>query len=320
MLLKLVEYHWAEHLDDALLLLGRLDVNTVALAGGTYLLGQQDNTIEAVVDLRDLGLAFISEDTHGIHIGAMTTLQSMAESPILKEFAMGIVARAASLSAPRLIRNCATIGGTLGAGSASQADLWTALVALDAEVVLRSASQTQIDLSNNSFDRPGYVLPDVVFKGKQERRVPCSEFSMQRLARELIVEIFIPRPGATCGTSLMRIGRTSADAALLNAVALIEVDHGRYHRVHVAVGGVNMEPIRLRAVERHLEGQPVDPLNSQAVLAALRIGMADFRPPSDPRVSSGYRRVSGVNLVYNVLEEAINVSHWRGVVSSERGL
>jgi CO/xanthine dehydrogenase FAD-binding subunit len=48
--------------------------------------------------------------------------------------------------------------------------------------------------------------------------------------------------------------------------------------------------------------------------------MAEFRPPSDSRVSSAYRRVSAMNLVYNVLEEAINVSQWRGVVSSERDL
>jgi CO/xanthine dehydrogenase FAD-binding subunit len=79
-----------------------------------------------------------------------------------------------------------------------------------------------------------------------------------------------------------------------------------------------MEPVRLSSVERHLEGQPVDPLNSQALLSALRAGMTEFRPPSDSRVSNAYRRVSGMNLVYNVLEEAINVSHWRGVVSSER--
>jgi CO/xanthine dehydrogenase FAD-binding subunit len=56
MLLKLVEYHWVEHIDDALLLLGRLGTKTVPLAGGTYLLSQKDDTIQAIVDLRDLGL------------------------------------------------------------------------------------------------------------------------------------------------------------------------------------------------------------------------------------------------------------------------
>lgn len=321
MLQKLVEYHWAEHLDDVLLLLARLDVKTVPLAGGTYLLGLQDDTIEAVVDLRDLGLAYISEDVRGLHIGAMTTLQSLVDAPLAKDFAMGLLARAAQISSSsRLIRNCATIGGTLGAGAASQADVLTALVALEAEVVVRSGSQTQVDLSAGTIDRPGLALSGVVFKGKQERRFPCGDLSMERRARELIVEVLVPRPGPTCGTSLMRVGRSATDSALLNAAALVEVDQGVYKRVRLALGGVNMEPVRLYTVERHLEGLTVDPLNSQALVAALKAGMAEFRPPADSRVSSGYRRVSGMNLAYNVLEEAINVSHWRGVVSSERGV
>jgi CO/xanthine dehydrogenase FAD-binding subunit len=319
MLLKLVEYHWAEHIDDALLLLARLDMKTVPLAGGTYLLGLQDDSIEAVIDLRDLGLAYISEDGRGIHIGAMTTLQDMADSSVLKEFAMGLLARSALVSSSsRLIRNCATMGGTLGAGIAAQADLLTALVALEAEVVVRSGSQTHVGLKGGSFDRPGFIAPEITFKGKQERHIACTEFSLTQRARELIIEVRVPHPGPNAGTSLMRIARTATDAALLNAAAMVEVDQGIYQKVRLAVGGVNMEPVRLHSVERHLEGQPVDPLNSQALLAALQAGMAEFRPPSDSRVSSSYRRVSGMNLVYNVLEEAINVSHWRGVVSSER--
>src|ERR1700692_1778550 len=99
MLHKLVEYNWSEHLDDALLLLGRLDVKTVPLAGGTHLLGLDDDSIQAVVDLRDLNLAYISQDEKGLHLGAMTTLQTLADSALLKEFASGILAQSALASA-----------------------------------------------------------------------------------------------------------------------------------------------------------------------------------------------------------------------------
>src|SRR6266700_8255381 len=105
MLFNLLEYHWAEDIDDALLLLARTDIKTVPLAGGTYLLGLENDSIQAVVDLRDLGLAYISEDAQGIHIGAMTTLLTMGDSPLLKDFATGIVSRAAYASSfSRLIR------------------------------------------------------------------------------------------------------------------------------------------------------------------------------------------------------------------------
>lgn len=320
MLLNLLEYHWAEHIDDALLLLARLDVKTVPLAGGTYLLGLQDESIQAVVDLRELGLAYISEDARGVHLGAMTTLQNMVDAPMLKNLAMGLLARAALVSSSsRLIRNCATIGGTLGAGAASQADLLTALTVLDAEVVLRSNSKSLVNLSGGTFERPGLALSGVTLRGKQERRVPLSALTLERRPNELIVEVSIPHPAPGSGTSFMRVGRTSADVALLNAAALVEVSNGIYQRVRLALGGVNMEPIRLEGVERQLEGQPVTDNHeeSQRLLRVLQEGMAGFRPPSDFRASSGYRRVSGMNLSYRVLEEAINTSHWHSVISSE---
>src|SRR5437667_2415223 len=167
MLLNLLEYHWVEDIDDALLLLARTDTKTVPLAGGTYLLGLEDNTIQAVVDLRDLELEYITEDANGIHIGAMTTLQTMGDSALLKDLATGILARASLASSfSRLIRNSATLGGTLAAGVASQADLLTALAVMNSEIILRSGSKTQVNLSGGTAERPGLALPGGTFKGK----------------------------------------------------------------------------------------------------------------------------------------------------------
>ncbi|HEX4208491.1 MAG TPA: FAD binding domain-containing protein [Ktedonobacteraceae bacterium] len=322
MLLKLVEYHWAEHIDDALLLLARLDTRTVPLAGGTHLLGLQDESIEAVVDLRDLDLATISETPQGLHIGAMATLQDMVDAPVLKSFASGLISRAALLSSSsRLIRNCATLGGTLGAGVASQADLLTALVALDAQVVVRSGSKTELNLSGGTFERPGLALSGVVFKGKQERRVPCGMFNLERRPNELIVEVIVPALRAGSGTSLLRVSRSANDVALLNVAALVEIEEDVYKRARVAFGGVNMEPVRVLGIERQLEGQAVARSDdTQRLLNVVRSSMADFRPPDDARASSGYRRVCGVNLAYRALEEATGIAQWRGVVSSERGV
>lgn len=318
MLLNLVEYHWAEHIDDALLLLARLDTKTVPLAGGTYLLGLQDDTIQAVVDLRDLELAYITEDTQGIHVGAMTTLQSIADAPLLKDFTTGLLSRTAQVSSSsRLIRNSATIGGTLAAGIASQADLLMALVAMDAEAVVRSASKTQVNLSSGTLERPGLALPGVVYKGKQERWISCSSFSTENRSNELIVEVVLPRLSYSCGASFQRIGRTPTDVALLNAVALVEIENGVYRRARLVFGGINIEPVRIQAVEQQLEGQPsIYPGDSQRLFTVLKAALAEFQPPSDMLASSGYRRVSGTNLAYRALEEAIQIAHWRSAASS----
>ena len=323
MLLNLLEYHWAEHLDDALMLLSRSDLKTVPLAGGTYLLGQKDDSIQAVVDLRDLELAYITEDAHGIHIGAMTTLQDMVDSPVLKSLASGLLSRTALASSfSRLVRNSATLGGTLGAGVASQADLLTALAVLDAGVVLRSGSKTQVNLSGGTLERPGLALAGVTYKGKQERRVSYNPSDFERRPNELILEVVIPRPASICGASFLRIGRTPTDVALLNAVALVEVANGHYQRVRLALGGVNMPPVRLWAIEKWLEGQAevnADTL-AQTIAPVLQTAMTDFSPPSDFRASSDYRRSSGQNLAFRALEEAINIARLPGVASSNGGM
>lgn len=327
MLINLLEYHWAEDLDDALLLLARTDVKTVPLAGGTYLLSQENEEIQAVVDLRELELSYIDEsppDGRGrksLRLGAMTTLSTIADSPLLGEIATGILNHAARASAPSLlIRNSATLGGTLATGANSQADLLTALAVLDTEVVLRSGSKTQIDLAG-SLERPGFALSGVTFKGKQERRISVMALN-ERRPNELIIEIAFPQPDAGCGASFARIGRTPTDGALLNVAALIEVKNDIYQRVRLALGGVNMEPVRLLTVERQLEGQMVNQADSNALdvqrlASILQAGMASFQPPSDFRATSGYRRVVGMNLAFRALEEATNVSRWRNMVSSE---
>jgi CO/xanthine dehydrogenase FAD-binding subunit len=119
----------------------------------------------------------------------------------------------------------------------------------------------------------------------------------------------------------MRVGRTPSDNALLNAAALVELENGLYRRVRLVFGGVNMEATRLFSIERQLEGQPAAfPVNGQLLRSALEASMNEFRPPSDTRVSGGYRRVCGMNLAYRALEEATSVAHWRNVVSSREGV
>jgi CO/xanthine dehydrogenase FAD-binding subunit len=200
---------------------------------------------------------------------------------------------------------------------AAQADLLTALAAMDAEIVVRSASKTQVNLSGGAPERPGLALSGVVYKGKQERRLSCNSFKTEKRPNELIVEVVLPRFSYSCGASFQRIGRTARDVALLNAIALVEIENGVYRRVRLAFGGINMEPVRIQAIEQQLEGQPrIYPGDSQRIFAVLKAALAEFHPPSDVLVSSGYRRVSGMNLAYRALEEAIQIAHWRSVTSA----
>ena len=58
MLLNVTEYYRPESIAEAIRLLARPGVKTAPLAGGTLLTGQRDDALQAVVDLRALGLTF----------------------------------------------------------------------------------------------------------------------------------------------------------------------------------------------------------------------------------------------------------------------
>lgn len=91
---------------------------TVACAGGTDLLDVLRNRLlpeypDRVVSLKGIeGLDYIREEYGCLHIGAMTTLDTIAGSDLVKEKNRMIAQAAGSVASPNL-RNTATIGGNL---------------------------------------------------------------------------------------------------------------------------------------------------------------------------------------------------------------
>lgn len=108
---RIREYHRPATVAAALELLGRADVLTVPLGGGTVLNGVPDATPDAVVDLQSLGLSSITRDGETLRFGAMARLQDVVDHewtpPVLRDLAHG--------EAPNTLRNAATVGGTVAA-------------------------------------------------------------------------------------------------------------------------------------------------------------------------------------------------------------
>lgn len=281
MLLNVTEYYRPETLAEALQLLRRPGVKTVPLAGGTLLVGQRDDTVQAIVDLKALGLNSINKQQGRIHLGAMVTLQQLVESPLAHEIAGGILAKAAKSSAARLIRNAATVGGTLVAGPAAHADLAVALAALAAQVHL---------------------------VGEAERSVPAEDVFSQRKPDELITEITFQQPTADAEGVFLRISRAPDDVALVQAAAVVLLQGGVCQQAHLAVGGVGMMPVRLHKTEAALHGHALD---EARMAAAVSAGLADFNPPPDFRASPEYRQeVAGV-LARRAVQQCADVARWK---------
>lgn len=288
MLLNVTEYARPETIAEALRLLARPGVKTAPLAGGTLLTGQRDDDLQALVDLRALGLNTISEQGSQVKFGAMLTLQALVDSPLAREIADGILAQAAKTSAARLIRNAATIGGTLAAGSAANADLSVALAALDAQATLL---------------------------GQTERSVPAETVFEQRQPGELLIEVTIERPPASTEGAFLRVARTPDDVALVHAAATLLMQGSICQQARLAVGGVGMAPVRLRETERLLAGQSID---QELIATAVAAGIDAFAPAPDFRASPAYRRDVAATLARRALEQCADAARWKQLMGTNK--
>lgn len=105
----------------------------VAMAGCT--LSQLEEMGGIGVELAPLLKSDITAEGQTIRIGAMTTLRSLEVCPLLAEGSLSILPSSVSHLLGPAFRNLATVGGSVGA-RLPQSELLTALLALDARVVL----------------------------------------------------------------------------------------------------------------------------------------------------------------------------------------
>jgi xanthine dehydrogenase small subunit len=251
-------------LEDALALLAQRP-EAVLLAGSTdlgvavNLLGARPALVVAIDRLPELR-GFHVGDEH-VEIGAALSLTEVERRlagrvPLLAELFPQF--------ASRLIRNGATLGGNLGTASPI-GDAPPVLLALDAVLVLTSVDG--------------------------EREVPLAEYftgyrRTVRRSEELIRAVRIPLPLSSV-TGFHKVAKRRFDDISSVAVAFaLDVEEGVVRKARIGVGGVAATPLRARATERALTGQP---WSSSTVRTAADVLGAEGTPLDDHRASSAYR-------------------------------
>jgi aerobic carbon-monoxide dehydrogenase medium subunit len=256
-MINLNEIHKPQTVEDAVEFLRQ--PNTVALAGGTELLASQDKNLRAVVDLGALGLSFIREKAGAVAIGATTTLADVCDSPILRAASNGVMADSAHRTVSSVLRNQATVAGTLLSEPAGI--FAVTLLALDAQVTI---------------------------VGKESRAVPLAEFlsnAKQLTHQTLLTEIKIPlnNPRAALET----VARTPADKPIVAVCASLRLDGHTARDVRIALGGVADVALRAKSMESELEGKKLD---DAAVENAAHLASQGLVPRGDYRGSVEYRK------------------------------
>lgn len=279
------QLHQPSTLTEAFDLLEKYGDDARLLSGGTALVLQMKQRFAQpgqVISLRRIaGLGEIAAtEEGGIEIGALCTQRQVEISPL----AAGRVALAVEayrqVATPR-IRSMATVGGGLAHGDPNQ-DPPPALMALDATVTLTAASGT--------------------------RTLPVAElfldyFDTDVRAGEIITGLTIPPAPDGAETAFIKfLPRTADDYATVSAAAVIAPDGaGNCRAARVALGSVGLTPLRARAVEDALRGQPLTADNIAAAAAAVS-DLVD--PLDDHRGSAEYKREMAVVFTRRAVAQA----------------
>jgi carbon-monoxide dehydrogenase medium subunit len=261
------EYLAPETCEEAVSALAEHGDEAAVLAGGQSLIPMMNLRIAApglLIDIMGIGeLEYVRGEDGWIEVGAgvrMARAERECPAPLLAA-ALRHVGHAA-------IRNCGTVCGSV-AHADPAAEVPAVLLALDGEVVLRSARGRRVIAADDFFH---------------------SYFSTAREPDELVIAMRIPAaPRRVAFLEVTpRLGGSTGEFATVAVAATAELDDaGRFARVSLAFAGVAERAVRAPEAEALLIG--AEP-TADALAAAARAASSAVDPPADVHAGSEYRR------------------------------
>ena len=261
------------------------------LAGGTDLglvVTKQRKRLTPIISLAAIKeLQKIEKNGDSVLIGSAVTYTDAL--PVLKEFFPAFEELVLRLGS-RQIRNLGTIGGNI-ANASPIGDSPPALLALDAQVLLRSAQGQRI-LPLRDF-----------FTGYRKTGLGPGEF---------IEAIRIPKLSSGQRFKIYKISkRFDQDISTLCAAIRLTVEGDKIQNVRVAFGGMAATPARALECEKTLEGRA---FTEESFLKAAQCLEQDFQPMTDFRGSSRYRGLVAKNLMRKFYLESSGSEFETGVL------
>lgn len=246
----------AEHGDDA-----------KVLAGGQSLLPvlrMRLNAPEVVIDLgRIESLRGVRDDGDAIVVGAMTPHSVVGKDPLVAEHA-ALVSRAVVHLADAQVRHRGTFGGAL-AHADPAGDLGAPALALGAQFVIAGPSGTRT------------VAADDFFVDLFETAVGEDE---------ILTEVRLPKHTGW-GAHYEKFVRVAHQWPIVAIAATVRTEGGVIAEARVGLTNMGSTPLRARAVEAALAGQPA---TDEAVRAAAAAAAEGTNPPTDLNGDADYRR------------------------------
>ena len=258
------EYHRATSVDDALAKIA--GGKAKLLAGGHSLVPLMKLRLSEPGTLVDISripeLAGIRDTGGRIEIGSATVHHAVATSALLQEHCP-MVAEAARAIGDTQVRNRGTLGGSL-AHSDPSADMPAVMVALDADVHLRSAAAARVVKATAFFQ---------------------DFFTVDMQPDEILTAVsFVP----VKASAYVKLYQKASHYAIVGVAAALEVSGGAIKSARLGLTGATTHAVRLPKVEQALAGLGA---SAEAIGAAAAGAGADLQSiNSDIHASGDYRR------------------------------
>lgn len=246
----------AEHGDDAKI-----------IAGGQSLLPvlrMRLNAPEVVIDLGGIeSLRGVREDGDVLVVGAMTTHTDVGRDPLIAEHA-AVITKAIEHLADAQIRHRGTFGGAL-AHADPAGDLGAPVLALDAEFVIAGSGGERIVTAADFFE----------------------DFMTTAIGEEeILTSVRLPKRTGW-GAHYEKFVRVAHQWPIVAVAATVRAEAGTIAEARIGLTNMGSVPLRARAVEEALVGQPA---TDEAVRRAAEAAAEGTNPPSDLNGDADYRR------------------------------
>lgn len=273
-------YARAESLDHAFELLAEAGDEAKLLAGGQSLVPLLVHRVLRPTHLVDIDsvseLAGSTRDERGLVLGALTRHLELERGTFEGRERLLTLAAAHVGHVP--IRSRGTLGGSV-AHADPAAELLLALLALDAAIVVRSASGERL-VSIEEF--------------------LLGPFTTALAAGDIVTTIVVP-PSMRAGVAAFaEVATRAGDFALASVAATAAFEDGRLRDVRIAIGAVEASPVRALEAEALLEGAAP---SEAAVAAAASAAAEGCDPMEDHATTATYRRALVGRLVRDTVAQ-----------------
>ncbi len=262
-------YHRPGTVQEACSLAYSLGPQAHFLAGGTELLTDlKRGRIEArhIISLKDLpDLSGITRNSEGILIGALTSLEEVSQSELLKE-SFPVIAESASVIGCLQVREQGTLGGNF-CGAVPCAD--TPPASLVCGAVVRIAGR------EGAREVPAHAF----FLGPRKTALESGE---------ILTGIFLPNQAASFGAAYERFAlRKGMSVAVASVAAGLRMDGEIIMGARIALGAVAPIPLPAAEASSVLAGKKGE---GEAFEEAASLAAGEAKPICDLRGSDEYRR------------------------------